>query len=104
MSIKQLLLFFGLSFFQFSQAQIRLPKLISDGMVLQRDVPIQIWGWAAPSEAISIKFIGKTYQTLANSNGEWQIPIPSLPHGGPHKMILKASNTCLLYTSPSPRD
>ena len=49
MSIKQLLLFFGLSFFQFFQAQIRLPKPINDGMVLQRDVPIQIWGWAAPS-------------------------------------------------------
>ena len=93
MSIKQLLLFFGLSFFQFFQAQIRLPKLINDGMVLQRDVPIQIWGWAAPSEAISIKFTGKTYQAQANSNGEWQISLPSLPHGGPYKMILKASNT-----------
>ena len=93
MSIKQLLLFFGLSFFQFFQAQIRLPKLINDGMVLQREVPIQIWGWAAPSEAISIKFIEKTYQTQANSNGEWQISLPSLPHGGPYKMILKASNT-----------
>ena len=66
MSIRQLLLFLGLSFFQFLQAQIRLPKLINDGMVLQRDVPIQIWGWAAPEEAISLKFIGKTYQTQAN--------------------------------------
>lgn len=93
MSINQLILFLGLSFFQFFHAQIRLPKLISDGMVLQRETPIKIWGWAAQEEAISLEFIGKTYHTQANADGEWQITLPSLPFGGPYKMILKASNT-----------
>lgn len=79
MSINQLILFLGLSFFQFFQAQIRLPKLISDGMVLQRETPIKIWGWAAQEEAISLEFIGRTHQTQANADGEWQITLPSLP-------------------------
>ena len=39
--------------------QVRLPKLISDGMVLQRDTTIKIWGWAAPSEAVTINFLNQ---------------------------------------------
>ena len=33
-------------------AEIKLPKLVSDGMVLQRDIPLKIWGWAAPGEEV----------------------------------------------------
>ncbi len=40
---------------QFSIAQVRLPQLIGDGMVLQRDAKINIWGWASPGEKVSIK-------------------------------------------------
>ena len=51
-------------------SQVRLPKLISNGMVLQRDTNIKIWGWAAPNEAIFINFLKKVFiknsQTLQN--------------------------------------
>lgn len=74
-------------------SQVRLPKLISDGMVLQRNTKIKIWGWSAPNEKIAIAFINKTYKIKANDQGEWEMQLPSQKAGGPYSMSLKASNT-----------
>ncbi len=74
-------------------SQIRLPKLVSSGMVLQRDANIKIWGWAAPNEAISINFINVNYQAIANATGNWELQLSNLPAGGPYTMSLTASNT-----------
>lgn len=74
-------------------AQVRLPKLISDGMVLQRDTKIKIWGWAAPNEKIVLDFVNKTYKITANNQGEWEMQLPSQKAGGPFVMKIKASNT-----------
>ncbi|MFO7659098.1 MAG: sialate O-acetylesterase [Bacteroidales bacterium] len=71
---------------------VRLPRLISSGMVLQRDADIKIWGWADKSEEVIVKFIDSTYQTVADENGEWQIILPRLKAGGPYSMKIKASN------------
>lgn len=73
--------------------QVRLPKLISNGMVLQRDANIKIWGWAAPNEAISINFLNVNYQVNANASGDWELQLPALSAGGPYTMTLTASNT-----------
>jgi sialate O-acetylesterase len=73
-------------------AQIKLPQLIADGMVLQRDSPVKIWGWAAPDEMVSVTFMGENYQTVANREGEWELMLPKLEAGGPHRMMLQASN------------
>ncbi|WP_238320847.1 sialate O-acetylesterase [Neotamlana nanhaiensis] len=74
-------------------AQIKLPKLVSDGMVLQRDQPIKIWGCAAPNENISISFKSENYSTKANNNGKWAVSLPAQDFGRPFTMTLKASNT-----------
>lgn len=73
--------------------QITLPRLISDGMVLQQGVAANIWGWASPLEAISVEFAGTKYKTIANEAGEWKIALDPLPAGGPHEMVLKGKNT-----------
>jgi len=67
-------------------AKVRLPRLISDGLVLQRDVPLKIWGWADPSEKVKIEFLGKTYQTKADKQGNWKVELPALTAGGPFSM------------------
>lgn len=54
-------------------AQVRLPRLISDGMVLQRDSKVLIWGWATPGERIDITFASKTYSIATNENGDWKL-------------------------------
>jgi sialate O-acetylesterase len=93
-SIKHLLILFFIYFTAISAfAQVRLPKLISDGMVLQRDIPVKIWGWAAPNEKIVLDFNGSNYQTLADSQGDWQIVLPEQKAGGPYSMTIQASNS-----------
>ncbi len=74
-------------------SQIRLPKLISDGLILQRETKVKIWGWAAPKEKITIDFINKKYKITANSNGEWELQLSNLKAGGPYVMKIAASNT-----------
>ena len=73
--------------------QVRLPRLISDGMVLQRDAPVKLWGWAANHEKISVVFHDSVYQTTANDKGEWTVLLSGLKAGGPFTMTVNASNT-----------
>ena len=73
--------------------QVRLPKLISNGLVLQRDAKIKIWGWSAPNEKIAIDFINKKHKIKANDKGEWELQLPSLKAGGPYTMKISASNS-----------
>ncbi|QJX49336.1 sialate O-acetylesterase [Hymenobacter taeanensis] len=77
-------------------AQVRLPKLVSNGMVLQRDTKVNIWGWAKPSEKVALKFNGKTYQATTGPAGKWQISLPALKAGGPYQMDITASNNITL--------
>lgn len=72
--------------------QVKLPKLVSDGMVLQRNAPVKIWGWAAKKEKVSVQFLGSTYNTVANEKGDWSILLSDLRAGGPYVMQIDASN------------
>lgn len=77
-----------------AKAQLRVPSLISDGMVLQRDTPLTIWGWAAPGEKITVHLNRKAYKTTTDASGKWQVKLPALKAGGPFTMDI-AGNTQL---------
>lgn len=77
-------------------AQIKLPRLISDGMILQRDTKVNIWGWASANENIELDFKGKKYKTTTSEEGKWSIQLPSQKAGGPFEMTLKGTNTIVL--------
>ncbi|MFL9485221.1 sialate O-acetylesterase [Chitinophagaceae bacterium LWZ2-11] len=77
---------------QDATAQIKLPKLVSSGMVLQREQPIKIWGWAAPGEKVNIRFNNKEYNTITDATGKWLVKLSSMKAGGPYNMQLTASN------------
>ena len=77
----------------YSFSQIRLPKLISDGVIFQRESEIKIWGWASPNEKINLDFRGKSFEAQASESGDWTIVLPSQNAGGPFEMVFKASNT-----------
>ena len=68
-------------------AQIKLPKLISNGLVLQRNEKVKIWGWAAPNEKIEMTFNTKTYLAQADANGNWEILLPAQKAGGPYERL-----------------
>jgi len=74
-------------------AQIRLPRLISDGMVLQRNKAIKVWGWAAAGEKVTLRFRQKEYHAVTGNDGSWSIRLPPQVAGGPYNMTLTASNT-----------
>ncbi|MCB0732698.1 MAG: sialate O-acetylesterase, partial [Ignavibacteriae bacterium] len=73
-------------------SQVKLPKIISDGMVLQRGTPIKIWGWASGNEEIQISFNKVTKKTIADISGKWEVEFPQMIAGGPYEMIINASN------------
>ncbi|CAM4320241.1 sialate O-acetylesterase [Pedobacter westerhofensis] len=82
---------------QLSLAQVRLPQLIADGMVLQRDARLKIWGWASAGEKISIQFRGKSYKTITGADGKWMLTLPAMKAGGPYTMDIRASNHLMLH-------
>lgn len=82
-----LIIFFLLSTFSFqTDAAVKLPQLVSNGMVLQRDQPLKIWGWAKPSEKVKVEFLGESYSTKADKKGNWQLKLPAMKAGGPFEM------------------
>jgi sialate O-acetylesterase len=87
------ILFFTLIITLAAFSQVRLPKLISDGMILQRDAQVKIWGWAAPREKVSINFNNLNSKTITNDAGEWEIILPELPAGGPYTLTIKGGQT-----------
>ncbi len=60
-------------------AELRLPSIFSDGMVLQRDRDNTIWGWADPGETVIVAIAGINTRTTANQDGRWMAPLPALP-------------------------
>lgn len=77
-------------------AQIKLPQLVRDSMVLQRDAKVNIWGWASAGENISASFNGKKYQTRADANGKWLFQLAPMKAGGPYTMELSGKNKIIL--------
>lgn len=77
-----------------AQATVRLPALVGSHMVLQRDRPVPVWGWAAPGEAVTLTFAGQTYQASApDATGRWQATLPATPAGGPYTLTVRGQNT-----------
>ncbi len=74
-------------------AKVTLPRLLTDNMVLQRNTPVKIWGWAAPGEKVEISFIDTIYQTTTDKSGEWYVMLASHHKGGPYTMKIKGSNS-----------
>ena len=77
-------------------AQIRLPRLVRDSMILQRDARVNIWGWASPKEKVNIKFNGKTYKTTTGADGKWMLQLQPTKAGGPYTMDISGSNKITL--------
>lgn len=62
-------------------AQLKLPAILSDNMVVQQGKPISLWGWAGPGKTVSTAFRGKKYTAVADEKGNWQIKLPASKAG-----------------------
>ena len=77
---------------RWSTGQVRLPQLIADKMVLQRDIPVKVWGWARPGERVVVELAGHSARTIAASDSSWQVKLPPMKAGGPFTMRIRGSN------------
>lgn len=75
-------------------ADVKLPSVISDGMVLQQKASVSLWGWAAPGEKIKVKPSWKwlSSSTVADEEGNWKIDIRTPKAGGPYNISIKGQN------------
>ncbi len=73
--------------------EIRLPKLIGDNMVLQRDIDLKIWGWATAGTNVNVNFMGNNYEATVSKNGKWQIILPPMDAGGPYSMTIEGDSS-----------
>ena len=77
-------------------AGLCLHNLFQSGMVLQRDKPIRIWGWAAPGENVSVTFADKTQSCTAAADRSWKVELPALPASSePHQLVVQGKATTL---------
>lgn len=90
--MKNLLLVFGFSLILWScevpipQSQVTFPKLISEGMVLQRDQPIRIWGKGIPGEKIRVALADAVGSTKVLEDSTWKVQLPPMTAGGPFEL------------------
>ena len=77
-------------------ADVRLPGLFGDHMVLQRDMPIHVWGWADPGEAVNVAFRGESAGTIASPDGRWEIFLEPAEAGGPYDLVVDGENSIRL--------
>ncbi len=64
----------------------KLPRLISNGMVLAQKQKCRLWGWDAPGRKVSVSFLDEEYHTIADDTGRWQLQIHEHASGGPYVM------------------
>lgn len=74
-------------------ADVRLPAVIGENMVLQRETSIPLWGWADPGERVTVMIANQRFITSADENGRWQATIEPLTAGGPYELYVEGENT-----------
>lgn len=79
-----------------SPADVILPKILSNGMVLQCDVPTPVYGRADPGEAVEVEFLGRVQKTTADADGKWAVSFAPEEAGGPFEMTVKGRNAITL--------
>ncbi len=80
-----------------ARADVKLPSVLGSHMVLQRDKPLPIWGWADPGEEVAVEFAGQTKSAKAGDKGDWKITLePVKSDGKPHELTVKGKNTIKL--------
>jgi len=93
MTKKTCLFFTALLLYVSLFAEVRLPRLFGDNMVLQRDKPIAIWGWASPGEKVTVHFNGQTKSIKVDKLGQWSLRLDPMSAGGPYQLAVNGGKS-----------
>ncbi len=81
-------------------AQIKLPSIISDDMVLQRNMKVPVWGWAKPKAVVTVKFMDQKKSTNSDAEGFWSLKLNPMPAiANPQKMLIESEGATVLITN-----
>ena len=75
-----------------ARADVKLPAIFTDHAVLQRDMPVPVWGWADPGEDVTVTIARQTHKTKANDKGKWRVTLDSLSVGDPLTLVVQGKN------------
>ena len=75
-------------------AEVTLPALLSDHMLIQQNAPVRVWGKADAGEPIKVEFQGQTMAAAADTSGHWQVFLAPTPAGGPYELRI---NTRIIH-------
>lgn len=74
-------------------ANVKMPGIFGDNMVLQRNRTIPVWGWATPGEKITVEFHRQIKSVTAGKDSTWKIELDKESAGGPYRLVIKGNNT-----------
>jgi len=77
-------------------ADVRLPRFFTDHMMVQRDQPVRVWGWAEAGEAVRVSLAGKSAATTTGTDGRWKVELPALAVGEDLELTVQGTNTLTL--------
>lgn len=79
-------------------AELRLPSVVGNHMVLQQKRTVNVWGWAKPGASVSVKagWLKKAVKTVAAGEGKWKLSLETPEAGGPYEIIVKSDTTIIL--------
>ena len=83
-----------------AQAEVWLPGVFSDNMVLQRERPVPVWGWADPGEKVTVTFAGQTKTAAADKNGKWMVRLDAMKPSAKGQTLVVTSDRTTKKKSP----
>ena len=79
-----------------ARADVSLPAVVGSNMVLQRDKPLPVWGWAEVGEKVTVSVGQNAATAVTKEDGKWMVKLKAMEAGGPHQMVVKGTNTITL--------
>ena len=76
-----------------ARADVKLPSIFGDHMAVQRDMPLKVFGTAAPGEKVTVKLAGHERSAAAGQDGKWAVTLDPVKERGPYEMTVKGSQT-----------
>ena len=78
---------------QLCVAEVTTSPIFGDSMVVQRDMPVHVWGWTKPNTDVHVEMAGHDADTKSDKTGRFDVKLDPLPAGGPHELVIKADET-----------
>ena len=78
-------------------AELSMPHIFADHMVLQRNEAINLWGSASPKEKVTVELNGQKTSVRADASGKWYATLRPMEAGGPYTLIVKGKKECLAF-------